>query len=144
MAWDGNISHMGQLGSHIARLASVPSRASKAVAGGIYDLMEDEFAEGRDPYGRAWEPLAEVTLAKRSQTTEPPLTDLGRMRASLTVKARSGAGVAITIDHPAAPHQTGWLGPQGSGPARPILPELRMPRSWSEAIESAVNAEVRK
>lgn len=144
MTWDGDLSRMGQLEANLARLASVPARAAKRVAEGIYDEIESEFAEGHDPYGREWQPLAEVTLAKRSQTTEPPLTDLGKMRESLAVRPLRGSGVAITIDHPAAPHQTGWTSAQGSGPARPILPSLRMPVAWREIIDDAVKAEVRK
>lgn len=143
MTWNGDISHMGQLGENIAKLGAVPSRAARAVADDIASLIEDEFIEGRDPYGREWAELTEATLEKRSQTSEPPLTDHGTMRGSVRVRPRSGAGVAITIDHPAAPHQTGWTGDQGSGPARPILPGLKMPVAWRETIDEAVDAQVR-
>ena len=144
MSWDGDISKMGDLAQHIATLASVPSRASKRVAEAIEQLILDEFDAGADPYGNAWAPLEEVTLQKRSQTSEPPLTDYGTMRRSLIVRPMSGAGISITIDHPAAPHQTGWSGPRGSGPARPILPSKGMPLAWQEAIETATDEEIRK
>jgi len=143
VTWNGDISHMGQLASTIGRLASVPSRASRAIAVDIGEMLEEQFAAGADPYGDAWDPLEDVTLEKRSQTTEPPLTDFGRMRGSMRVRPMSGAGVAITIDHPAAPHQTGWSGPQGEGPARPILPDRGMPARWREAIAARVDEAVR-
>jgi hypothetical protein len=143
MTWTGDISHMGQLAENIGKLGTVPSRAARAVADGIADLIEQEFATGRDPYGREWAPLTEATLAKRSQTTEPPLTDHGTMRRSVDVRPRAGAGVGITIDHPSAPHQTGWDGTQGTGPARPILPGMKMPITWREVIDEAVAASVR-
>lgn len=143
MAWDGNIDHMGQVAANMGKLAAVPARAARKVADGIYVLVEDEFEEGQDPYGHEWRELTEATLAKRSQDTEPPLTDYGNMRDSLSVKPMRGAGVSITIDHPAAPHQTGWHGSQGSGPARPIFPSLRMPTAWREVIDAAVDESVR-
>ena len=142
MAWSGNIAGMGQLAQRMRDLASVPARSARKVAGRLQELLEDEFSAGADPYGNAWEPLAPVTLEKRSQTHEPPLTDYGEMRASLLVKPLSGAGVGVTIDHPAEDHQTGWKGSQGEGPARPILPAGRMPALWREAIEDAVQGEV--
>lgn len=145
MPWDGDISRMGQLADRIADLASVPSRASKRVSQGIEGLLQEEFDAGQDPYGTAWQPLQDETLAKRSQTTEPPLTDFGAMRRSLGVKPMKGAGVSITIDHPAAPHQTGWVGKQGRGPARPILPMRGdLPETWIEAIEGAISDEIKK
>jgi len=140
-AWDGDISRMGQLAERVADLATVPSRASARAAKSIRALLEDEFNEGADPYGEPWAPLEDVTLAKRTQTNEPPLTDTGTMRGTLDVRPMRGAGIAISIEHPAAPHQTGWDGPAGSGPARPILPSAEMPESWGNAIEAAVRAE---
>lgn len=144
MGWDGDISHMGQLAENIGKLGTVPSRASRMAADGIAALLESEFEEGRDPYGREWQELTEATLEKRSQTTEPPLTDYGTMRRTVDVQPRAGAGIGITIDHPAAPHQTGWHGPQSTGPARMILPGMKMPTAWRETIDEAVDATVRK
>lgn len=144
MTFTGDIRHMGQLASNLGKLGTVPSRAARAVADGIAGLIESEFEEGRDPYGREWRALTEATLAHRSQTTEPPLTDHGDMRRSVRVRPRAGAGVGITIDHPAMPHQTGWNGTQGTGPARPILPGMKMPRAWREMIDEAVDAAVRE
>lgn len=142
MGWDGDLSAMGQLANRVADLARVPSRAARHVAGDLEDLIETtEFDAGADPYGEAWKPLADATLARGR--TEPPLTDTGEMRRSLKVKPMQRAGVSLTIDHPAAPHQTGWSGPVGDGPARPILPYGEMPSLWRELIDAAVDTEVR-
>lgn len=144
MTWDGDISRMGQLADRIADLASVPARASRRVARELHDLVEEQFAAGADPYGNAYEPLTEATLEKRTQTTEPPLTDTGTMRGTLEVRPMRAAGVSITIEHPSEDHQTGWSGPQGTGPARPILPSRGMPPRWAEVIEVAVTDEFRR
>lgn len=141
MTWDGDISQMGQLAQRVADLGQVPSRASKRVSSELTDVIRMEFDEGADPYGTAWEPLRPATLAKGRH--HPPLTDTGAMRDSLRVKPLRGAGVGITIDHPAAPHQTGWSGPVGDGPARPILPAREMPPLWDEIIASAIEEEMR-
>jgi hypothetical protein len=143
VGWDGDISHMGQLAENIGKLGSVPSRAARQAADGIAALLEDEFEGGHDPYGREWQELTEATLEKRTQTTEPPLTDKGDMRRSLDVRPRAGAGIGITIEHPAAPHQTGWHGPQSTGPERMILPGMKMPIAWRETLDEAVAATVK-
>jgi hypothetical protein len=145
MGWDGDISQMGHLADRLADLAEVPSRAAKRVSGELGSLLQEEFDQGHDPYGDPWSPLELATLAKRSQTTYPPLTDTAKMRRSLQVKPMRGAGVSITIAHPAAPHQTGWSGPQGSGPARPILPARgELPADWIDVIESGIVREARR
>lgn len=133
---------MGQLADRIADLASVPSRAAARVSREIEGLIQEQFDVGADPYGTAWAPLADSTVARGR--TAPPLTDSGAMRGSLRVAPMAHAGVGVTISHPAAPHQTGWHGRQGSGPARPILPAGVMPARWAEAIEVAVTEEFRR
>ncbi len=143
-AWDGDISHMGKLADRILDLARVPARASRAAADGIRARIATEFETGTDPYGARWAPLEEFTLEKRTQTSEPPLTDTGTMRDTLDVRPMAHAGVSISIAHPAAPHQTGWEGSQGSGPARPILPSGDMPATWRAEIDAAIVGEIRK
>ena len=143
MTWDGDISGMGQLAERVADLAEVPARVAAKVAPEIEGLIGGEFDAGVDPYGAAWEPLAEATLDKGR--APPPLTDTGAMRASVAVRPLAGAGVGVTIDHPAAPHQTGWSGKQGTGPARPILPERsELPPDWQDVISEAVEREYRR
>ena len=141
MGWDGDISRMGKLADRIADLASVPSRAARRVSDEIAGLIEEEFGAQADPYGTPWEPHAEATVQRWGP--HPILQLTQEMRSSVDVRPMAGAGVSITIDHPAAPHQTGWDGPQGSGPARPMLPSGDMPPKWRETIAAAVGAEVR-
>ena len=132
---------MGRLAENIGKLAGVPARAAKRVSKEIAKLLEEEFDAGADPYGNSWAPLAPATLDKGR--SPPPLTDLGEMRRGMHVAPMRGAGVSITIPHPAQVHQTGWNGPQGSGPARPILPGRQMPPRWKEVIDAAIADEFR-
>lgn len=141
MSWDGDISRMGKLSENIASLARVPSQASARIAVGLGALIEHEFSTGTDPYGNAWAPLAPRTLARGR--TSPPLTDTGSMRDSALARPMPSAGVSITIDHPAAPHQTGWHGIQGDGPARPILPSRQMPAEWRALITDEIREAAR-
>jgi len=144
MSWDGDISRMGQLADRVADLASVPSRASAKIARELEGLIQEEFDAGRDPYETPWKPLAAATKAKGR--TPPPLTDTHRLRDGIRVRPQRPAGVAITVDAPyAAPHQTGWSGPQGDGPARPILPARDvLPPDWDDVIGDAVAREFRR
>lgn len=139
----GDLSAMGHLIDRLHDLANVPSRAAKRISEGISEAIQHEFDAGEDPYGRPWKRLAQTTLD--TGRTPPPLTDTRGMRDSLDVRPLRGAGVGITIAHPAGPHQTGWSGPQGSGPARPILPNrATMPIAWDEVIEAAVTEEFKR
>lgn len=142
MTWDGDISRMGQLARNIGKLASVPSRAATRVAKEIDALIAEEFEHQTDPYGNAWAPHSPATVERHG---EHPILDLsGDMRKSVDVRPMSGAGVSLTIDHPSEDHQTGWDGPQGSGPARPVLPGGTMPARWREAIAAAVDGTIRE
>ena len=135
------MNSLAQLADAAEALARVPALAAQRVADNLHDLIEDEFTEGRDPYGVDWAELAESTQDRGR--FHPPLTDTGAMRSTLNVYATgSGAGLAggvsLAIAHPALPHQEGWSGPRSSGPARPIFPEHGLPETWEVAIEEAV------
>ncbi len=142
MSFEGDPARVGQLAQRLGDLARVPSRIAARVAEELEAEIQAEFDAGTDPYGRPWKPLAPSTLAGGRHP--PPLTDTRAMRDSLHVSPLRTAGVGITIDHPAAPHQTGWEGTQGSGPARPILPVGGMPPAWRGILESAAEDEFRK
>ena len=144
MGFDGDISQMGKLEDRIADLANIPSRASAEASKEIANLIELEFADGSDPYGKEWQPLSEATLEKGREP--PPLTDTWDLRSTIDVQPMRGAGISITLEATyAPPHQTGWHGKQGSGPARPILPDRdELPETWQEAIESAIERELYK
>ena len=144
MSFSGDLSAMSHLADRIADLASVPFRAAKRVAFDLEGFLQAEFDAGKDPYGRSWAPLAEATLD--TGRTPPPLTDTEDLRGSVQVRPMQRAGVAITVGAPyAPPHQTGWVGPRSSGPARPMLPAGGvLPAAWRDAIEDAVEKEVRR
>ncbi len=130
----GNFAALERMQERLAELSEVPSRAAKGAASRIEALMQEEFDRGADPYEEPWVPLSPATEALGRSA--PPLTDSGAMRSSLRVAPLAAAGVGVTIDHPAGPHQTGWSGKQGSGPARPILPARgELPDGWIEALE---------
>lgn len=143
MTWDGDISKIGELADRLGDLARVPSIAAERVAHELEDLIQAEFDGQHDPYGHAWKKHAPATVQRWG---EHPILDLtSKMRGSVNVRPMQGAGVAISIAHPAAPHQTGWSGPQGSGPARPILPAGRaLPESWQETIDETIEREVHR
>jgi phage gpG-like protein len=143
MGLEGDIGQLTRLGERLAELAEVPSRTARAASEAIEAEIQDEFDQGHDPYEEPWKPLAPATVARGRSA--PPLTDTGAMRDSLRVKPLAGAGIGVTIDHPAGPHQTGWEGRQGSGPARPILPARgELPDAWIEILERTAEAEFRK
>jgi hypothetical protein len=132
---------MGQLARNLRKLATVPARAARTVAKDIAALIDDQFQHQADPYGNAWKPHAPATVERWG---EHPILDLsGEMRRSVAVRPMVGAGVSVTIDHPSEDHQTGWDGPQGKGPARPILPGGTMPAQWRERIDGALDSLVK-
>lgn len=143
MTITGNFAALARMRERMAELATVPSRVSRAAAGRLGELIQDEFDRGEDPYESPWAPLAPAT--EETGRIAPPLTDTSAMRDSLRVRPLAGAGVGITIAHPAGPHQTGWTGRQGSGPARPILPAGdELPDAWAEALEQEAEKAFRK
>lgn len=143
MPWSGDIGAMGRLAENIGRLASVPSQAAPRVAKAIDGLIQDEFGSASDPYGTPWKEHAPATVERWG--AHPILQLTQAMRSETSVQPMQGAGVSITFGVPyVAPHQTGWSGPQGSGPARPILPSRGMPQSWKDAIDGTIDEEFRK
>lgn len=136
--WD--IGPLAVLADRVRNLASVPSRLAIRVADALPSLFQAEFSAGEDPYGEPWAPLAPATLANGRH--HPPLTDSGTMRSSLTIVPVGPSTIVGSIDHPARPHQTGWSGPQGSGPARPIVPTHGTPPAWEERIEQIAAEEL--
>jgi len=136
----GDLAKLGRISAGLDALADVPRVAGPLVSERLAALVQLEFDAGTDPYGDPWEPLAPATLAKGRH--EPPLTDTRELRDSLLVYPRAtGRGVRMSIgtkEHPAGPHQDGWSGPQGSGPARSIFPTGELPTAWAEAIDESV------
>ena len=133
----GDLAQLGRIASSVASLADVTSRAAPLVSERLEKLVLLEFDAGVDPYGVPWADLAPATTARGRHA--PPLTDTRQLRESLLVYPSHGVRMSIgTPTHPAGPHQDGWTGPQGSGPARPIFPTGEMPLAWDMAIRDSV------
>lgn len=142
MAWTGDIDALRGLAKRIDRIGKTPARVKPKVAKRIAELIEEEFDAGADPYGNAWQSLADSTVARGRFA--PPLTDTHEMRNDVRVRPDRAGVVSISIPHPAGVHQTGWDAPGNHGPARPILPtDGKMPPLWKEAIDIEVKAEIR-
>ena len=130
----------GALVARLRDLEDVPSQAATAAAKSIGKLIDEEFSAGENPYGKAWAALRPATLAMGRRP--PPLTDTGKMRAGVKVKAAQNAGIVITIDAEYAKfHQTGT----DNMAQRAILPAGReLPEDWQDAIEDAFEKTLRK
>ena len=135
MGFTGDFAAMRHLADRIGDLAQVPSRASKAVAERLNDLVADEYASGSDPYGEPWAPLMDATLDKGR--SPPPLTASGDMAGGTLARPMRGKGVAFTVPDPGGFHQGGTVNME----AREILPAgEELPPPWSKAIEEEVRA----
>jgi hypothetical protein len=126
------------IGKSVRQLSRVPSQAARGAAPKIERLLKDQFVEGRDPYGEAWEPLAESTIARGRNA--PPLTDTEAL-SDVSVMPAHGAGIQVKLGAPyGAFHQVGTR----AMPARTILPSHGLPASWRDAIAREVKAAVRR
>jgi hypothetical protein len=130
---------LGQFARNLRRLAEVPSRASRASSEALRDLIRAQFVNEVDPYGNAWEPLAESTIA-RKYGDDRILRRSDRMFNGLRVTPISGGGIRIELAPYGAFHQTG----SKNMPARPILPMGTFPKTWSDALKRAARGEVRR
>lgn len=118
----------------LRKLALVPSQVASEASKGIASLIDQQFDAGVDPYGQAWAPLSDATIAKGRGA--PPLTDDGDLRASVDVKPMPGAGISVTFDDPGVHHQYGTR----DMPARQIFPNRGMPDTWQREIADAAEA----
>ena len=138
MSWTGNTGLVGELAYKVKALGTITQKVLARASVLIGADIDNEFSGGHDPYGMPWDKLSEATLARGRNN--PPLTDSGAMRQSVNVRPEGPSSLLITIAHPALPHQDGWIGPQGSGPPRPLVPPNAgvMPDAWEQSIEAAL------
>ena len=120
---------MGDLERTLARLDVLPRRVAEKAAPGLTKLLQRQFVQGANPYGRKWRKLA---------TGAPShLTESGRLRRGTRAAPLPGrrAGVRILLGAPyAIYHQTGTR----HMPARKILPERGMPAAWAAVLRKAM------
>ena len=122
----------------LGQLAKVPAQASKDAAAGIDKLLQREYLNGADPYGKPWTPLKPSTIAKGRRN--PPLTASGAMRSGTRARPLPGGGISIEAPSPANFHQSGTK----NMAKRPILPEKGLPVAWKAEIDKAVTANIKR
>jgi phage virion morphogenesis protein len=135
---------------------------ARAMQAQALELVDEGFASGMDPYGRAW-PRSRAARARGGQT----LRDTGRLQRSFTRDSRANAdeiNIGSNTEYAAihqfggfiraksAPYLTfsvrgGGAGSRGGKrfvnvkrvylPPRPMLPLRGMPAAWRKALERA-------
>ncbi len=125
------MSTFDDLASTLAELEDIPSRIASDVAGGINELIQDQFVSGSDPYGNPWAPLLPSTVRRKGGDTRI-LRRTDALSSQTIARSTSGAGIEITSIEYGGYHQ----GPTADRVARPILPDGgELPESWQEVIE---------
>jgi len=144
MAYDADLartlSQIGRLEQSVAKLAEIPRKIAEDVAPEINRLIQKQFSEGKDPYGRAWAPLKASTL--KTGRKPPPLTDTRKMRdgTKVYVIRANYAGLRIVVGEPYGYfHQVGTKNMK----ARPILPQYGIPAAWKRALDESARRVVR-
>lgn len=99
---------------------------TQVIAADTAALIDDSFAQSRDPSGTAWEPLKPATVARRRGNKATILVDTGRLRGSIFARGqRTGVQFGTNVPY-AAPHQIG-----GRLPRRAFLPvEMASPSAF--------------
>lgn len=129
----------------IADRAADPEPAMQDVATHVAAASDLLFDDEEDPWGRAWEPLAERTRRQRRGTSEQILRDAGHLRASIVSHAQGseatvGAGSGPAHDY-ARIHLFGGRAGRNRAtriPARPYLPltpaGAELPQEWRDDV----------
>lgn len=126
-----SLRQIGRLEELLGKLAKIPSPVAKDVAPQISALVQKQFKEGTDPYGRPWRKLMRSTLNRGR--TPPPLTDTGKLRDGTKAYA-IGNAVHVVVGMPYGYfHQVGTR----RMVARRILPQAGMPKAWNEALKTS-------
>lgn len=120
------------LAERLAELEDIPSRVTSAVAEGINDQIQEQFAAGQDPYGNAWAPLLPSTV-RRKRGDRRILQRTDALASETIARPTSGSGIEISSLPYGGVHQNG----DGSRMvARPLLPDgAELPERWTEIIE---------
>lgn len=123
-----------QYAQALRALIHVPAQVAREVKSEIEFEINAGFDAGRDPYRKAWAPLAASTLKRRPWRGFPPLTDTRKGRRGIKVRTVSGAGLQITshVGYMAA-HQ---YGNPPRLPIRAILPKGVLPKHWGARYQA--------
>jgi hypothetical protein len=126
---------LGLLADHLGELATIPSRVSATIAADFDAFIDECFANASDPYGNAWEPLADSTVLRKGFAT--PLEESGDLRSQTGAFPLKGAGIEFRSATYGFFHNAGTV----SMPARKFLPDgPELPVQWSAAVTARLRA----
>jgi phage virion morphogenesis protein len=104
------------------------------------------FRSSSDPWGAPWQPLSEVTVARRRGNSSVPLRDTGQLMNSIQYQVGNNSVAVGPADHAgkARMHQFGGVSRgmfRGATiPARPYMPirsgRAELPPAWGEQVLS--------
>jgi Phage virion morphogenesis family len=135
-AWQGDLSDLGRIADSLARLSEVPSRAARSAAVGIAEAIDQQFANGVDPYGVPWAPLKESTIERKGSSDI--LIESSRMRDTVKVVPMQGAGISVTFEAEYAGFaQTGFVVGKTKVPPRKVIPDGPIPEAWEHALDDS-------
>lgn len=120
-----------RLMDHVADLARVPSRIAKPISEKFNAEIQLEFAQGSDPYGFPWKPLAPYTIRKKGH--DLIMIQTGETQKLTLAQPLGGAGIELV-----STKKAGWnMDAHGNRPARPVLPHRKeLPERWQAIIEA--------
>lgn len=126
-----SLRQIGRLEELLRKLSEVPRHVAEDVAPEINRLVQAQFEDGKDPYGKPWAPLKKSTLKKGRRP--PPLTDTRQLRNNTRVYPyRNSIRVVVGMPYGYF-HQVGTR----NMAARRILPQAGMPKAWNEALKAS-------
>jgi hypothetical protein len=127
-----------EFGKALTSLAGVPSQVARTVAKRISWDIQANFDLGRDPYRKAWHPLAPSTI-KRGRFP-PPLTDTRAGRQGVKVKPMQSGGIKLlnSVDYMGF-HQKG----EGQK-RRSFFPDNTLPKKWQSIWDEELTKAVEK
>jgi hypothetical protein len=140
------IESLGRLEQVLDRLVSVPRRVAVIAAPRLTELLQSQFAEGKDPYGRPWRLLKPSTL--RTGRRNPPLTGFTRKlrdgtKAATQPSNRAGIRVKVGARYGFF-HQSGFQRGHTYVAPRRILPQFGLPIAWSRVLKESAKQAARE
>ena len=84
-----------------------PEKIMKEIAADMEDKVQLRFRRTKEPDGKKWKPLSQVTVARRRGKSRKPLNDNGKLKGSINSKYTKRYAVVGTNYKPAPTHQFG-------------------------------------
>jgi len=121
-----------KLAQNLEKLSKIPSQLSKPVAEELNKLINTQFANGQDPYGKPWMKLQPSTIQRKGH--DSILIETGKLAAQTVAVPMSGAGIELRSVDYGQFHQSGTR----YMVAREILPgREELPKAWQAVIAKA-------